>query len=81
MNCNVVIPELIFDTYIEIWFCIPLVVVSEAPVVVDVVSFAGTVVVVVLDVVIDVVILLDEEVDVSINNIGYEIIAKRWKIV
>ena len=45
------------------------------------VSFAGTVVVVVLDVVIDVVILLDEDVDVSINNIGYDIIAKRWKIV
>ena len=67
---------LIFHACSKIWFCIPLVVVSEAPVVVDVVSFARTVVFIVLDVVIDVVILVDEDEDVSINNTIYDIIAK-----
>ena len=69
-----------FGTYNQTWFCIPLVVVSEDPVVVAaVVSFADgnvVVLVVVVDVVIDVVILVDEDVDVSINNTVYDVIAK-----
>ena len=69
------IPEpnsLDFYTCCKIWFCIPLVVVSEVPDVVAVVSFADAVIVVVVlvvvvDDVIDVVILVDEDVDVSMN--------------
>ena len=70
-----------FQTCSKIWFWVPLVVVSEVPVVVAVVSFADAVVavvvlVVVVDVVIDVVILVDEDVDVSINNTVYDVIVK-----
>ena len=83
MNCNTVI--LIFDAFNKIWFSVPVAVVSEAPVVdaAAVVSFIDAVVfalVVVGDVVIDVVILVDEDVDVSINNTVYDIIAnfEKW---
>ena len=79
-----VVPQTVyFDKCNEFWLCIPLVVASEALVVVAaVVSFVDAAVVVVVlvvlfDVVIDVVILVDEDVDVSINNKVYDMIPIR----